>query len=62
MLPTQILTGTNATGQTITRKRSFVDLITRSNAASPAAALRSKDVMVMAGLAVPVLGAAMALL
>jgi hypothetical protein len=63
MLPTQILTGRNATGQTITRKRSFVDIIKRTNAASP----RSESAFglgrwAVVGVLVPVVGVAMTLL
>lgn len=55
MLPTQVLTGRNASGQTITRrKRNVVDLFKRS-AASPRVNLAMTDVGTM-GLVVGVVG------
>lgn len=64
MLPTQILTGRNATGQTITRKRSFVDILKRTNGASGQMSLGSEmGVLVgVVGVVIPVLGVALRLL
>ncbi|KAI9633938.1 chaperone for protein-folding within the ER, fungal-domain-containing protein [Dioszegia hungarica] len=48
MMPTQILTGTNASGQTVTRRRNVADLFKRSSA--PARAYIGSDVGALAGL------------
>lgn len=64
MLPTQILTGRNASGQTITRKRSVVDIIMKRSAASPRLALGAETGALAAavGLVGSVLGLGLGML
>jgi len=50
MMPTQILTGVNASGQTVSRKRNYISLdIFKRSAASPRMSL-SKEMGILGGL------------